>query len=69
MGVSRKHINELCNDWRAVTADTALMLTRVFGNSADVWRNVQRTAFYASQQYRSAGTASSEQAPAPGHRL
>jgi addiction module HigA family antidote len=45
MGVSRKHVNELCNDWRAVTADTALMLTRVFGNSADVWRNVQRTAF------------------------
>lgn len=36
MGVSRKHINELCNDRRAVTADTALMLAQVFGNSADV---------------------------------
>ena len=42
MGVPRKPINELCNDRRAVTADTALMLARVFGNSADFWLNVQR---------------------------
>ena len=42
MGVQRKHVNELCNNRRAVTADTALMLARVFGNSADFWLNVQR---------------------------
>jgi addiction module HigA family antidote len=42
MGVARKHVNELCNNRRAVTADTALMLARVFGNSADFWLNVQR---------------------------
>jgi antitoxin HigA-1 len=42
MGVPRKHINELCTNRRAVTADTALMLARVFGNSADFWLNVQR---------------------------
>jgi antitoxin HigA-1 len=42
MGVPRKHVNELCNGRRAVTADTALMLARVFGNSADFWLNVQR---------------------------
>ena len=42
MGVPRKHVNELCNDRRAITADTALMLARVFGNSADFWLNVQR---------------------------
>ena len=42
MGVQRKHVNELCNDRRAITADTALMLARVFGNSADFWLNVQR---------------------------
>jgi addiction module HigA family antidote len=42
MGVPRKHINELCNNRRTVTADTALMLARVFGNSADFWLNVQR---------------------------
>jgi addiction module HigA family antidote len=42
MGVPRKHVNELCTNRRAVTADTALMLSRVFGNSADFWLNVQR---------------------------
>src|SRR4030081_1366936 len=42
MGVPRKHVNELCNDRRAITADTAMMLARVFGNSADFWLNVQR---------------------------
>jgi addiction module HigA family antidote len=42
MGVARKHVNELCNDRRAVTASTALILARVFGNSPEFWLNVQR---------------------------
>jgi addiction module HigA family antidote len=42
MGVERKLVNELCNDRRSVTADTALMLARVFGNSPEFWLNVQR---------------------------
>lgn len=42
MGVPRKHVNELCNDRRAVTVPTALILARVFGNSADFWLNIQR---------------------------
>jgi len=42
MGVQRKHVNELCNDRRGVTAATALILARVFGNSPDFWLNVQR---------------------------
>jgi antitoxin HigA-1 len=42
MGVPRKHVNELCNQRRNVTAATALILARVFGNSADFWLNVQR---------------------------
>lgn len=42
MGVPRKHVNELCNDRRGVTAPTALILARVFGNSPDFWLNVQR---------------------------
>ena len=42
MGVQRKHVNELCNNRRTVTAATALILARVFGNSADFWLNVQR---------------------------
>jgi antitoxin HigA-1 len=42
MGVQRKHVNELCNGRRRVTAPTALILARVFGNSPDFWLNVQR---------------------------
>jgi len=42
MGVQRKHVNELCNGRRAVTAPTALILGRVFGNAADFWLNLQR---------------------------
>jgi addiction module HigA family antidote len=41
-GLPRKHVNELCRDRRAVTADTALILARVFGNSAEFWLNTQR---------------------------
>lgn len=42
MGVQRKHVNELCTGRRSITADTALMLARVFGNSAEFWLNLQR---------------------------
>ena len=42
MGVQRKHVNELCNGRRNVTAATALILARVFGNSPDSWLNAQR---------------------------
>jgi addiction module HigA family antidote len=41
-GLPRKHVNELCRDRRAMTADTALILAKVFGNSADFWLNTQR---------------------------
>lgn len=42
MGVQRKHVNELCNDRRNVTAATALILARVIGNSPEFWLNVRR---------------------------
>jgi len=42
MGVPRKHVNEMCNQRRSVTAATALILARVFGNSPDFWLNTQR---------------------------
>jgi addiction module HigA family antidote len=42
MGVQRKHVNELCNGRRNVTAATALILARVFGNSPECGLNVQR---------------------------
>jgi addiction module HigA family antidote len=41
-GLPRKHINELCNNRRTVTAATALILARAFGNSPDFWLNIQR---------------------------
>jgi addiction module HigA family antidote len=42
MGAPRKHVNELCNDRRRVTAATALILAAVFGNTPDFWLNAQR---------------------------
>ena len=42
MGVPRKHVNELCNQRRSVTAATALILARVFGNTPEFWLNTQR---------------------------
>ncbi len=42
MGVSRKTANELCNGKRSITVDTALMLAKVFGNTAQFWLNLQQ---------------------------
>ncbi len=71
MGVPRKHVNELCNDRRAITADTALMLARVFGNSADFWLNVQRrNDLWEALHSPSAASASNARGPCarPPHR-
>lgn len=42
MMVSRKTVNELCNNKRTITVDTALILAKVFGNSPDFWLNLQK---------------------------
>ena len=42
MGVSTTEAQDLCEDRRSLTASTALVLARVFGNSAEFWLNVQR---------------------------
>lgn len=42
MGMSRKTVNELCNNRRTITVDTALMLAKAFGNSAAFWLNLQQ---------------------------
>lgn len=42
MGVKPGFVNEICRGRRAVTADTALMLSRVFGTSAHFWMNLQQ---------------------------
>jgi antitoxin HigA-1 len=42
MGVKTGFVNEICRGRRGVTADTALMLSRVFGTSAQFWMNLQQ---------------------------
>jgi len=50
MGVPRKHVNELCNERRAMAATMAPSLARVFGNSPEFWLNLQRrTDLWQSQ--------------------
>ena len=43
VGVSRQSINELLRERRAVSAEMALRLARLFGNSPEFWLNLQRT--------------------------
>lgn len=43
-GLPRRQVNELCRDCRAITADTALILAKVFGNAPDFWLNTQLRA-------------------------
>ena len=40
-GVSPRRINEIVHGTRAVTADTALRLSRFFGTSEPFWLNLQ----------------------------
>lgn len=41
MGVSMQRINTIINGRRAVTAETALLLSRVFRTTAEFWMNLQ----------------------------
>jgi len=38
--VTPRRINEIVNKKRAITADTALRLSKFFGNSAEFWLNL-----------------------------
>ena len=69
MGVQRKHVNELCNNRRNVTAPTALILARVFGNSPDFWLNVQRRSDLWERCIRRANASGSTSAPADHRRM
>lgn len=42
MGVAPRVINEICNDKRALSAETAIMLATVFSNTPDFWLNLQQ---------------------------
>jgi len=41
IGVSPRRINEIIHGKRAITADTAIRLSRFFGTSAEVWMGLQ----------------------------
>jgi addiction module HigA family antidote len=41
LGVSPRRVNEIVNEKRAITADTALRLSRCFGTSAEFWMSLQ----------------------------
>ena len=40
-GVAQRRIDEICSGQRAMTADTALRLGRLFGMDAQIWLNLQ----------------------------
>jgi addiction module HigA family antidote len=41
LGVSARRINEIVHGKRSITADTALRLSRYFGNSPEFWLGLQ----------------------------
>ena len=41
IGVAQTRISEILSEKRSVTADTALRLSKYFGNSAQFWMNLQ----------------------------
>ncbi len=41
IGVSQTRIGEILSEKRSITADTALRLSKYFGNSAQFWMNLQ----------------------------
>jgi antitoxin HigA-1 len=47
----RKHVNEPCNDRRNVTAASALILARVFGNSPECWPYVQQRTICGGDEF------------------
>ncbi|WP_049620589.1 HigA family addiction module antitoxin [Frateuria defendens] len=42
LGVTPARINDIANERRGITADTALRLARYFGTTPDVWINLQK---------------------------
>lgn len=52
IGVPPRRINEIVHGKRAVTADTALRLSRYFGTSAKLWMNIQTDFDLESEEDR-----------------
>jgi antitoxin HigA-1 len=62
-GVPARRINEIVHRKRAVSADTALRLARLFGTTAEFWMNLQ--ALYDLECARDRVGAEIEDAVAP----
>lgn len=53
MSVPLQRVNTLINGKRAVTADTALLLSEIFGTSPEFWMNLQTQCdLYAAKRRR-----------------
>ena len=42
LGVTAARVNEIVNERRGITADTALRLARFFGTTPEFWMNLQK---------------------------
>lgn len=42
LGVSQRAVTELINEHRAMTADMAIRLSKVFKSTPDIWMNLQK---------------------------
>ena len=42
LGVTTAHVNEIANERRGITADTALRLARCFSTTPEFWMNLQQ---------------------------
>ncbi len=62
-GVPARRINEIVHRKRAVSADTALRLARLFGTTAEFWMNLQ--ALYDLERARDRVGTEIEDAVAP----
>jgi len=55
MGISLQRVNTLINGKRGMTAETAILLSRVFKTSAEFWMNLQMVCdIYEAQRHLAA---------------
>ena len=68
VGVPARRINEIVHGTRAVSADTALRLSRYFGTSAGMWLNLQTQFDLETERRRLGDRLDREVRPLQGPR-
>ena len=63
ISVSPRRINEIVHGLRGISADTALRLSKYFGNSAQFWMNLQSWYDLELQKRKSADKIEKEVSP------